>query len=101
MANSGSISAKVTAVEGEVPRGVPGILPCVGHRDDVAVVQVPPIGLRLVTALRRRWRLQRVAFEPAADVEPIELLRPQHAGQRLALHQPRVRVGDAGVAATA
>ena len=31
------------AVEGEVPGGVPGVLPLVRHRDDVAVVHVVPV----------------------------------------------------------
>ena len=30
-------------VKGQVPGGVPGIFPLVGHGDDVAVEQVPPV----------------------------------------------------------
>ena len=42
----------------------------------------------------RRRRLQRVAVQPLRDVEVIELLGPDHAGERLALHEARVRIGD-------
>ena len=52
-----------------------------------------------VPAFGRRRRLRRVAREPPRDVEVVELLGPDHAGERLALHQPRVGVGDALLAA--
>ena len=52
---AGSISANGMHVERQVPGGVPGVLPLVGHRDDVAVVEVRPLGwLRPAEALRRR-----------------------------------------------
>src|ERR1700744_3435794 len=35
-------------------------------------------------------RLGRIALEPAVDVIVITLFAPYQAGQRLALHQPRV-----------
>ena len=41
-------------------------------------------------ALIGRGRLRRVALEPAAHVEIIILLRPDHAGERLSLHELRV-----------
>ena len=41
------------AVEGEVPGGVPGILPFVRHRDDVVVVEVAPVAVAAV-AMRPR-----------------------------------------------
>ena len=40
------------AVEGQVPRRVPGVLPLVGHRDDVVVDHVEP---RLVAASAPGW----------------------------------------------
>ena len=49
-------------VEGEIPGGVPGILPLVGHRDDVAVVQVGPVaccGRDCRLGGRRRLRRDR------------------------------------------
>ena len=46
------------AVEGEVPGGVPGILPLVGHRDHVVIVEVAPACVATVPARRRRRRLR-------------------------------------------
>lgn len=43
-------------VESQVPRGVPGVLPLVGHADNVAIEQVTPI--RITTFLSVLWRLQ-------------------------------------------
>ena len=47
------------AVEGQVPGGVPGILPLVRHREDVGVVEVRPVAVAAVPALGRRRRLAR------------------------------------------
>ncbi len=80
-------------VEGQVPGGVPGVLPLVGHRDDVVVVEVCPLAIAPVLPFRRRWRLSGVAIDPAADIEVVPLLRPKHPGQRLAHHAPGV-VGE-------
>ena len=44
------------AVEGEVPRRVPRVLPLVRHRDDVGVVEVRPVGVAAVPALGRAAR---------------------------------------------
>ncbi len=79
-------------VEGEVPRGEPGVLPRVGHRQDVAGVHVHPAGVATGAALRRRRRLRRVAVEPALDVVAVELLAPDHPGERLAGDQALVVV---------
>ncbi len=49
------------AVEGEVPRRVPGVLPLVGHRDHVGVEEVRPLG---VPALRRARREARARPGP-------------------------------------
>ena len=38
------------AVEREVPRGVPRVLPLVGHRDDVRVVEMRPLAVPSVLA---------------------------------------------------
>ena len=40
--------------------------------------------------LRWRWRECGIAFQPDVDVIVIELLRPEHSGERLALHIARV-----------
>ena len=41
-------------------------------------------------------RLHGIAAQPFVDVIVIELLGPQHAGQRLALYVPLVSVSAAG-----
>ena len=73
-------------VEREVPRGVPGVLPLVGHRDDVGVVEVRPLRVASVLATGRRRRHRGVAVEPLPHVVAVVLLRPQQAGDRPALH---------------
>ena len=79
-------------VEGEVPGSEPGVLPRVGHREDVLGVDVEPGGVATVATLGRRWRLRRVAVEPALHVVVVELLAPDHPGERLPGDQARVVV---------
>ena len=67
------------AMEGEVPRGVPGIFPFVGHRDDVVVVEMAPD--RVAAGFARSRRRHRIAVEPACDV--VVLLAPYHPSERL------------------
>ena len=77
---------KGNTMEGEVPSGKPGILPCVGHRQHTHRVQMSPVGIsnRATTA---RWRIGWViAVEPGSNVKDIALLRPEQAGQGCALH---------------
>ena len=71
------------AVEREVPRGVPRELPRVGHREDVGVEDVAPVAVAAGLAGGGRGRLERVAVEPAPDVVLVELLGPEHPGERL------------------
>ncbi len=78
------------AVEGEVPRGVPGVLPLVGHRHHPLVVEVAPLVVPPALARRGGRGLARVAVEPVVDDVVVELLRPQHPGERLPLHPPLV-----------
>ena len=85
-------------VEGQVPRGVPGILPLVRHGDDVGVVEVLPVAVAAVTvAAPAAARLGGVALEPLRHVVVVELLAPDHAGERLALHGAGVGVRDAAL----
>ena len=74
-------------VEGEIPSGVPGILPLVRHGNDVGVVQVRPLAVAAALAFRRRWNLPRIAVDPLRNVEIEELLAPDHAGKGLALYE--------------
>ena len=78
------------AVEGEVPGGEPGVFPLVGHRDDLGGADVAPIVVAAALALGRRRRLGRVAAQPGLDFVVVELLRPEQAGEGLALDQARV-----------
>ena len=80
-------------VEREVPRREPRVLPRVGHRHDVARVHVHPRRVPAEPALGWRWRLRRVAVEPAPDVVAVELLAPDHPGEGLAGHEPLVVAG--------
>ncbi len=79
------------AVEREIPRGEPGVLPRVGHREHVEAVEVSPGLVATMQPLGGRRRHRRVAVEPSIDVEMEELLRPKHAGERLPQHSPLVR----------
>ena len=74
------------AVEGEVPRRVPRVLPFVRHRDDIPVVKVLPAGIAAGQPRVGRFGACRIAREPAMNVVVIELLRPQHPAQRLSKH---------------
>ena len=70
-------------MEGEVPRGVPGVLPLVRHRDDVVVDHVRPLLVADVEPRRRAQRVRRVLAQPDVQVEVVVLLGPQHSGQGL------------------
>jgi hypothetical protein len=78
------------AVEGEVPGGVPGILPFVRHQQHVCVVNVGPLMITAKSAPGRRRRLAGVALEPILDHVVVILLRPQQARQRLARNTPGI-----------
>ena len=78
-------------VKRQVPRGIPGILPCVRHRDHVFVEQVNPLGIAPLETARRRRRLCGITLQPLLHHEMIELLRPEQPGERLPLHAFRVR----------
>ncbi len=73
-------------VERQVPRRVPGVLPLVGHGDDVAVQHVEPLGVPDRARLAARERMCVVLLQPPVQVEVVELLRPEHAGERLAVY---------------
>ena len=53
LAKSGSTERDREHVEGQIPGGEPGILPFVGHREDVGVVEVRPVAVAALRALRR------------------------------------------------
>ncbi len=78
-------------MEGEIPGGVPGILPFVRHRDHVRVHHVSPAVVADGTLIRSE-RLNAVLLEPPADVIEEELLGPEHPGQSLSHDTGRVRV---------
>ena len=76
-------------VEGQVPGRVPGVLPLVGHRDDVLVQHVEPLRVPGV-AIAVMERVGVVLVEPVVAIEEEELLAPQHAGEGLAHDVGRV-----------
>ena len=71
-------------VERQIPGGVPGVFPFVGHGDDVAVVEVDPICVAARGAGGRGRRLLRVALQPVLNDVMIELLAPEQPGIGLA-----------------
>ena len=85
MAKSKSTSASAMRVERQVPGRVPGVLPLVGHRDDVAVQHVEPLGVPDAAAAAAEQRMRLVLLQPAVEVEVVVLLRPEHPGERLAV----------------
>ncbi len=74
------------AVEPEIPRGVPRVLPLVRHRNHVGVVEVRPLVIPALEAFRRRGRLARIAVQPLADDVVVILLAPQQPRERLSHH---------------
>ena len=77
-------------VEGEIPRRVPGILPLVGHRDHVGVQHVEPFHVPRAADGVVLQGMAVVLAQPALEIEIVELLAPQHAGQRLAVDEALV-----------
>src|SRR5262245_22058685 len=74
-------------MKSQVPTGVPGIFPAVGHQDYVIVAQMLPGVIAAAPAcFRRRW-FGRIARQPAKDIVVIELLGPQQTGKGLPLHE--------------
>ncbi len=74
-------------VKGEIPPRVPRILPGVGHRDHVVVVEVRPRVIAPGPALRRRRRKAGVAEQPLVHVVMVKLLTPEQPREGLALHE--------------
>src|SRR5579864_3021220 len=77
-------------MEGQIPGGVPRVLPFVGHRNDIRVMEMSPAAVPAVPALRRGFRPGRIAAQPAPDLVVVELLAPEHAGESLPLDSTRV-----------
>ena len=69
-------------VESQIPRRVPRVLPFVGHRNDVPIYHVEPIGVT-AAAVAGVQGIGVVFVEPVVAVKEEELFAPQHAGQRL------------------
>ena len=89
-------SGQHDAMKRRVPGGEPGILPLVGHAQDVEVVDVPPVRVAATLALGRRLGTGRVAVEPELDAVVVELLGPEEPGIRLALDRRRSSSRPAG-----
>ena len=76
----------------QVPGRVPGILPLVRHGDHVGVEHVEPFGVPHAVPGGFEQRMALVLAQPSLEVEVVELLAPQHARQRLAVHAPFIVV---------
>ena len=73
------------AMKSQVPGGVPGILPFVGHGNDVGVVKMVPLVIATTAAARCGGvGPGRIAFEPALTIVVVKLLAPEQSGERLA-----------------
>src|SRR6195256_4306694 len=73
-------------MKSQVPRRIPGILPLVGHRNDVAVQHVEPLGIAPALLTRTGEWMSSMRLQPAVEVEIVVLLAPQHSRQGLAVH---------------
>ena len=79
-------------VKSQIPCRIPGVLPLVGHGDDVFIQHMKPLRVPGV-AISDMEGVGVMLIQPAVAVEEVELLAPQHAGEGLAHHVSRVR-GD-------
>src|SRR5882672_9599209 len=79
-------SSQCNGVEGEVPRGVPGILPLVRHRNDASAHHVEPFVVSGSAGVRPEW-IYAVLLQPFVYVITKILLAPQHSRQRLSHDQ--------------
>src|SRR5438067_10971897 len=71
-------------MKSKVPRGVPGILPLVGHGDNVGVVEMLPLTIAAKLSPRGWSGGVRIASEPLLHDVVVELLRPEHSSEPLA-----------------
>ncbi len=93
LAKAGSSARHRHHVKRQVPGREPGILPLVGHRDDVAGEDIGPVAVAPAQPLGRRRRVIRVALQPVLDDVMVELLRPEEAGVGLPRDPARLGVG--------
>ena len=100
MANSGSTCASATQWNARSQAAYHGYSHLSGIEMTSRVVEVPPLAVAAAPALVRRRRAGRVAVEPALHVVVVELLAPEHPGERLAQHE-RLVVGRAARASSA
>ena len=80
-------------VKGQIPGGVPRVLPLVRHRNDVVVEHVEPVAVPDRDRRRRVERVHAVLTEPHVDVEEVVLLRPEEASECLSHDQRGVLAG--------
>ncbi len=101
MAKSKSTMRQRDGVERQVPGRIPRILPLVRHGDHVGVQHVKPIHVARAAPGGLEQRMALVLLKPPIQIEVVELLAPEHARQRLAVHAPLVLVqrlrGNPGV----
>ena len=66
------------AVKREIPRGVPRVLPFVGHRNDIVVDHVEPRFVPAARDVRAAKRVRAALAQPHVEIEVVALLRPEH-----------------------
>ena len=76
---------KGDAVKGQIPGGIPGVLPFVGHGDNVKIVEMLPFVVASLAAGVRQRLHARVPVNPLLDIIVVKLFGPEHAGQGLTL----------------
>src|SRR5690554_5149970 len=69
-----------------VPGSEPGILPFVGHGDNVKSVHIFPGRISPTFPFSGWRRLSRIAAQPLLNIVIIKLFGPQHAGKTLPLN---------------
>jgi hypothetical protein len=70
-------------VKRQIPSGIPGVLPLVGHGDDIVIDHMKPVTVPEGTA-RRMEGVGVVLLQPGVSVQVVILLAPEHAGEGLA-----------------
>ena len=85
------------AMEREVPRGEPRILPFVRHRHDAHRVEVPPVRIADLFPRLGRRPVGAVALQPHVHIEEIDLLGPEHPREGLTLDPLLVLGGVVGM----
>ena len=67
----------------KIPGGIPGIFPLVGHRNDIAVIEVCPVGIAAIQSSFWWCGLRRVTFFPVLEDKGGKWVGPEQTGPGL------------------